>query len=267
MITCASIVMHLAPYTAFLWYITIGLELILAALVLRRKTFDNFPFFVIYVLLSALRSISLWGVYRWAGYGSRMASDVFWVTEAMQLTCRVSVCAELCWKVLGKYPKLFRYLAIEVLVTTSAGVAVYTTVDSLRVILQVTHLVLALERGIEFAIAVVLISLLLIALRYGIVLQRAPMLLVSGLCFYSFVQVVDISFVRWLADNFPLWNDIRLVSFHVALLLWILALVKKDSVPDKRPVALSAQVYNRHVDIVARQLQELNEELEESIKA
>jgi hypothetical protein len=260
--------MQLGPSESFLWYVTVSLEIILAVLVLRRRGFRSFPFFTSFVLLSTLRTFLLWVVYRWIGFRSLPTSYVAWSTQGLLLITRAAICAELCWRVLRKRPKLFWTLARDVLVAIGAGVSVYTGFDSVR---KIFHLhrpssALAVERGIELAIAVVLISLLLLAFRYKIQVQRGPFLIATGLCFYSLVQTLNNTFLDWLSGNFSWWNDFRIVAFQVALLLWIWAFASRDFDSDDQPVPVVPRLYAQHAEEVSRKLRSLDGDLEEIVR-
>lgn len=258
--------MHSVSYASSLWFATISLEVILAVLVLRRRVFANFPIFTIYVLFSTVRSLFLWGVYRWIGYQSPTAFYIYWITEALQVSGHVAVCAELCWRALRRYPGLLGYLARDVFVAACTGIFVYAAFDSVRVIFHVEQQLFAVERGVELAVSATLFFLLLIAIRYRISMQRASVLLAMGLCFYTSLQVVNITFLRWLANNFPQWNNLRVISFQIALALWIWALARKTRDSEERLVEMVPQMYEKRAKEVSGELRALDEELEEIIK-
>jgi hypothetical protein len=253
---------------SFLLYVTVGLEIILAVLVLRRRGFQNLPFFTFYVFLITLQGLFLWAVYRWLGYMSRPAFFAYWSSQTILLLSRGAVCAELCWQVLRKRPKLFWTLARDLFVTVGAGIVLYTAFDSIQKIIQLQRpsFVLAIERGFALAVAVVLICLMGVARRYSIRIQRGPLLIAAGLCFYSLVQTVNDTFLDWLRGKFSWWNDFHIVAFQVALLLWIWAFVTQDSDVHDKPVPIVPWSYAEQVVEVSRKLRSMEEELEETAR-
>jgi hypothetical protein len=258
--------MRFGASESFLLYGTVSLEIVLAVLVVRRRGFHNLPFFTFYVLLNTLQAFLLWAVYRWIGFNSLPAFYVAWSTQLLLLIARGAMCAELSWQVLRKRPKLFWNLSRDVLAVVGACVVLYGAFDSVRKIFHVPSFVFAIERGLELAIAVVLISLLLIALRYSIRIQRGPLLIAAGLCFYSLVQTVNNTFLDWLRGNFSWWNDFHIVAFQVALLLWIWAFATGDFDSDDKPVPVVPTFYAKHAEEVSQKLRSLDKDLEEIVR-
>jgi len=254
--------MQLGTSVSFLWYVTLGLDVILVALVVRRRVFRSLPFFALFVFFSTLRSFSLWAVYGWLGFSSRPAWYVAWFTQAVLLIGRGAVCAELCWHVLRRSPGLWS-VARGVLVTIGVAIAIYAGIDSLHPIFQIHYPIVPAERGLELAIAVVLISLLLVAQRYKIRIQRTSFLIVAGLCFYSLVQTLNNTFYHVLTNYFPWWNSFRIVSFHITVLLWIWAVATWYSTSDEEPLQMVPNLYEEHAEEVSRKLRSLDEDLEE----
>src|SRR5216684_2719224 len=258
--------MRLGAAESSLWYVTIGLEIILAVLVLRRRGFRSLPFFTFYVLLTAFRTLVLWAVYRWLGFVSRPAFYVFWSSQAILLFSRGTVCAELCWKILRKRPRLFWTMVRDLLVVVGACVVLYTAFDSFQKILRVPSSVLAIERGLALAIALVLIVFLRVAFRYQVRIPRGLFLIATGLCFHSLVLTVNDTFLDWLNGNFPWWNDFRLVAYHVALSLWIWAFLTRDFDSDDEPALPVPTLYAERAEEVSRKLRSLERDLEEVVR-
>jgi hypothetical protein len=269
--------MQLGSSVSLLWCLTISLDTVLAILVLRRRVFGDFPLVVLYALISPLRALVLFAVYHWTGYLSHPAFYVAWFTQALLLICRGTVCAELCRQVLQRYSGLWS-LARRVLATSVVAIAVYVAVDALRVSVPSVTLIggfgrgmLAAERGTELTISFVMLSLLLAALRYGIAIRRTPLLLVIGLCFYSLVQTINNVLLPCLdsilhqrdAGQFSWWNDFRIVSFQITLVLWILAFVSKTPAPREKAIEMVPEVYAKHAEKVSQELRTLEKELEE----
>lgn len=258
--------MRFGASESFLWYVTIGLEIILALLVLRRGAFRNLPFFTFFVLLSTLRTVLLWAVYRWLGFNSHPVAYIAWSSQAVLLIARGAVCAELSWKMLHKRPKAFRIMVRDLLVVVGAGAILYTAFDSLRKIFHIASSVVAVERGLELTIALVFLILLRVAFRYGVRINRGLFLVATGLCFNSVVQIINDTFLTWLRGEFSWWNDFHIVAFQVALLLWIWAFATRDFDPDEKPVAVVPTLYSEHAEEVSRKLKSLEEELEEIVR-
>jgi len=148
---------------------------------------------------------------------------------------------------------------------TGLIIAAYAAVDSLRSIFRIYSLIVAAERGIELAVAVVLISLLFFSSRYGIRIQRAPFLLATGLCFYSVVQTLNNTLYHGLTNYFPWWNNFRIIAFQIALFLWIVALTGPSGSDDK-PVQGVPNLYEKHAEEVSGRLRAIDKDLEEIMR-
>jgi hypothetical protein len=258
--------MKLDASVTLLWYVTISLDVILVVLLMRRRAIFSLPFFSLFVLISAVRSLLLWAVYRWIGFTSLPSQYAAWSTQAVLLMGRAAVCAELCWYVLRRNSGLWS-VARSVLVAIAVAIAAYAVVDSFRSAFSLYYLFVAAERGLELAIGVVLISLLLVTARYKIPFQRTPFLLVAGLCFYSLVQTLNnAAFYYGLAKYFPWWNSFRMVAFQLTLLVWIGAFATRDFDSDDKPVPVIPRSYAKHVEEVSQKLRSLDKDLEEIVR-
>jgi hypothetical protein len=255
--------MQVGASLSFLWYLTMLLDVVLAALLLRRRAFRSFPFFTIFIFVSIARSFALWSVYRVSGFSSRQAFKVYWITQIILLVARGAVCAELCRYVLRRYSKRFWFIARNILLTIAAGIILYAALDSLHVLFRVSSLIVAAERGLELSIALVLVALLLVALRYPIVIPRTPFLLVIGLCFYSLVQTLNNTLIHWLSGQFPAWNNFRIIAFQASLLLWILAFMGRDSDSEDKPIDIVSEAYPKYEKEISQRLRALDGDLEE----
>jgi len=261
--------MQLSSSISLLWYFTISLDIILAVLVVRRRAIYEFPFFTFFILVTTVRSVALWTVYQFAGYTSRSAFYVAWLTQALLLITRGAVCAELCWWILKPFSGLWSVVR-QVLGGIGVSIVIYAAVDSLRAAIPAASSMFGLirgipaaERGLELAIAVVLTLLLLAAIRYRIVIARTPLLLVTGLCFYSLIQTINTASPQWLNQHLPFWNSLRMVSFQLTLSLWIYAFAQGRAESVNKPVEMVPELYVEHAGIVTQKLQALDEELEE----
>jgi hypothetical protein len=257
--------MQLDASVSLLWSFTISLDVILVVLLVRRRVFHSLPFFVLFVVISTLRSLVLLATYHWFGYASVPYYNVAWSTQAVLLISRGAVCAELCWHVLQRSSGLWS-VARGVLIAIAVAIAAYAGLDSLRSMFRIHNLIAPAERGLELAIAAVLITLLLMAHRYKISIRRETLLLVTGLCFYSLVQTLNNAFYEGLTNYVPWWTSFRIVSFQLTQLVWILAFVTPESTPGNEPLVMVPNVYEEQAEEVSQRLRSLEEELEEIVR-
>src|SRR2546430_583055 len=83
----------------------------------------------------------------------------------------------------------------------------------------------ALYTVLLVAEAAILVALLAFGLRYRVALGSVERNIALGLGVYSAFQVVNNIFVeQWISKYFHWWNSMRVVSFEIAMLLWIIPL-------------------------------------------
>jgi hypothetical protein len=256
--------MQLSSSASILWFVTMGLDVVLAALIVRLRVFRKFLFFSLFIAISSARTVFLWAVYHYAGYESPLAIYAFWYSQPVLLISRGVMCAELCQFVLARYRGLWP-VAFSALLLTGGGVLIYAVTDSVRVRMTFNayRFIYALERGIELSISVSLILLLLIALRYKIRIERTPLLLVSGLCFFSLMQLLNTTLAHPLIDQWSLYSSLRVATFQLTQVVWLFALFQRNSTAEPAAVQVVPRVYREHAEKTLENLQVMEAELEE----
>jgi len=258
--------MQLATSDYLLWGLSTLLEIILCVLVVRRRLHHRLPLFFAYLVLVTIHDI-LWSwVYARWGYGSWAAWYFSWIAQAAMLLARGLVVAELCWNSLRAYRGIWA-LAWRLLCVVALLLLANAAINARGHADHINPFVWAAERGLELAVAVVLLSLLLIGRHYQIPIEPVPRMIAFGLCFYSIIQVLNNSFMgQWLGHYVPWWNGIRLVSFQIALVIWLLALRKPLPAAAPAPTLLPQSVYDEVAPEVSYRLRVLNQRLLEVLK-
>jgi hypothetical protein len=258
--------MQLTASDHLLWGLATFLELLLCVLVVWRGLHRRLPFFSAYLALAFASGILVWWAYYFLNYGSWAAWYFSWTVQGMILVARGLVIAELCRVSLRAYRGIWalawRLLcAIALFLLVSAAINAREHADHLASFVQ------AGERGLELAAAVVLLSLFLICRYYQIRIEHAPRVIAFGLCFHSLIQVLNNSFMaEWLALYVPWWNGIRLASFQVALVIWLLALRKPLPAAAPAPALLPQTVYDELSPQLNYRLRVLNQRLLEILR-
>jgi hypothetical protein len=221
-----------------LWYVSLLLELIVCSLALRRGLYRHMPVFTGYVTAVLLRGLTMYWVYHRMGYTSRMAFLSFWTTQAVLLSWRGASIGELAWTASRPYLGLRVVMkwVVAVISSTLLIIAVWFAAEAPS---QLPAFVLALERDLELTAAIILLVLLSLGLHYQVNLDRVQKLIALGLFAYSMAQVVNNAISsQWLRPYFHWWGIVRLVSFHIALVIWLIALLK----PLPQPTASEGSV-------------------------
>jgi hypothetical protein len=128
---------------------------------------------------------------------------------------------------------------------------------------------LTLERGLELNIAIVLTLFLLIANRYKIQMERVPFIIAFGLCMHSAFLILNNTLLQhWLnlGNYFSWWNNAQMVSFQVALAIWLFAL--KSPLPETQPAPtlLPRETYHLYKRLIGQRLKNLDRNIQEVMK-
>jgi len=258
--------MHLTASAFALWTLTVILEGLLCAFVVQRRLWRCLPLFSSYVFFKFLVTTGLWLVYKRFGYDSNSARYFFWSTQSLLLVSRASVCAELCWLAFKSRPGLWSYVR-RVLMAISAVILLYAAIDAYRQVSGIRGFVVTSERGLELSIAIFLTSFLIIASRYGIPMERAPFLIAIGLCLHSAFQVLNNTlFKTWLDPYFSWWRNAYMVSFQVALVIWLVALRRPLLETKPTPSLLPSGTYHSYSRVINQRLKDLDRDIQEVTK-
>lgn len=219
--------MHLNLFDNLLWGFGTALKLLLCFLVFYRRLQHRLPFFALYTVLLVAEVTLVWFVYREWGFTSRAAWYTAWSALAVVSLARAFAVAELCRTSLRDYPAVWS-LARKLLTIVAAVVVTYAAIiTALKHAARIAVFILTAERGLELSIATTLVALLAFGLRYKVSLGAVERNIALGLGFYSLFQVANNAFVdQWIGRYFHWWNSMRVISFDIALLVWIIPLRK-----------------------------------------
>ncbi|MGB7844916.1 MAG: hypothetical protein WBL63_04820 [Candidatus Acidiferrum sp.] len=202
------------------WAITTMLEVVLSFYLLRRRLNRSHPIFFSYILATILQSLVVaFAYWRW-GSQSMQSWNIFWGSQGAVVCLRWLAIAEIAREILATYSGIWR-LADRLLFLAGIGVLVYSVLSMQN---SWQWVVLNADRGVELAIAVILVSLLLFARYYRVPIAGLERYLIIGFCLYSCFWVVnDTLFARWPRSLVNLWGFLDTITFFATLMLWIRA--------------------------------------------
>lgn len=263
--------MHLTSMEYLRWSAGAGLEVVVCFLVFRRGLARRLPTFAAYLAL-LLAAEAVYGLAQTAvGSGSRVLFPIYWATQAALITARAAVVFEICWQVLRPYQGIW-ILGRPILIGIGSILVVTAVYQAGQSKPWISAVVLTAERGLELAISGVLLFALAFCRYYGVEVEPPLKWIALGLGFYSFVQVANNSIMRewplglssfWYAS---FWSWIRLSSFNMVSLLWLLALWKPLKALHPAPVLLDRETYDELSPQVTVRMRELNSRLLEMLK-
>lgn len=248
------------------WALGAFLELFALFLALRHRAFERLPFFVSYLALLVVSEAIIGLTYGLAGIQSHSAFIVYWGMQSLQLIFRAAVVFEICRASLAPYWGVWRFcrgflIAVAVLLVASAFVSAWRSGPHL------SPFVVTGERGLELAIVGILLFGLAFCRYYQIRVESHLAWIALGLGFYSAVQVMNNAVLHELsAGFFPIWSNLRMASFQIALVFWLVALRKPLPERPPAPVMLGRNAYETLAPQVNARLRELNARLLEMWK-
>ncbi len=257
--------MQLSSHSVLLGVTSSLLAVLVCSIALWRRLYLRLPLFTAYLVLLAGRDALAWWFYLDLGYTSRAASYYYWITQGILVTARAAAVAEIAWRALREYRGVWA-LAWRVLLIIALFLLLQATLDARGSRAWISPLILTAERGLELAAVGILVLLLAICRYYGIQLEPVQKMIALGLGFYSAIQVLNNSVLR-VTHYFPMWNEIRIISFQVALVIWLLALLRPLPKAVPAPALLSQSVYDELSPQVNQRLRVLNQRLLEILKS
>jgi hypothetical protein len=230
----------------------------LATLLVLRRNYRLYPAFFFYIVLALAQDFVAFLTYRQWGYNSVIAWRIFSLTLGVVICARALAVAEVCRHVLGRFRGIWA-LAWRFLLVCAAFVLLYSLIVSRH---EWTLVVSSADRGLEFAIAAVIVALLVFARNYEVDAEPADRWLAVGLCLFSCFSVInDTILERWLYQAAALWNVLDMLTYLASLLLWIWALRKALPAAATEQSFLPGSVYQTFMPEINLRLRLFNEQL------
>ncbi len=241
-----------------LWVADIAAGVVLLILVAGHRHYRAFPAFSFYLLTNS--ALSTWGFFAYHRWG--FTSPFFWWfangMQAVIICARALAVAELCKHLLARYRGIWG-LAWRVMLGSAASVLICCCVAARY---QWKLALISTERGLELAIAVVIVAVFLFVRYYGVEAKPADRSLALGFCLYSCFIVLNNTILEQLLDNYAaLWNFLGMLAYFGSLLLWTWALRQPQAEPSPEETLLPAGVYQAVAPQINFRLRLLNERL------
>jgi len=236
-----------------------ALKLVLCALVFARGLHRRLPLFSLYVALVVADDFALRWTYHHFGYTSLAAKYEYWSSLGVVLVARALAVAELCWRGLRNSVWL---IASRVLAILAFAMLVYAVIAAAINSSPAITFLLTVERSLDLGIAVILVTLLRLGLRYGVWLGKVERKVLLGFSVYSTFQIVNNTFMRQcMMRYFHWWVSASVVSFEVALLIWIAPLLRSLPPPAPPPTLFSEDESVTMLKQVLEQMRRIAEEM------
>ncbi len=255
-----------APLTVLLGVVSACLELGLLGLALYRGLHRRLPVLTGYIAAVVVReAVGFWVLARF-GWRSSAYYYLYWVSQAVFLTLRGFVVAELLHAILRPYRGVwaiarFALSGIAVFLVAYAALASATNAS------RAGGFVLAADRGMEVAVVGTLVTLLLVCRYYGVVLDRLTACVIFGLAVYSLADIVNNTILfAFLSSYKPVWSVMRRVSYDAAILIWLWPLLRPVPEQAAEQILIAPNVYQEMVPEFSGRMRELNDRLLEILQ-
>ncbi len=258
--------MLLSHFAYSIWVFATALEVLACSLAIHRGLWRRLPIFTGYLTLLVVNECIWWPAYHLLDLHAKFTFTIYWSLQAALLIARGAVIAEICWRLLRDYSGIWR-IAREALLIVGTVLVLLAVPRWNQKGPRLTLMVLSGERGLEFAVVVIMLVGLAFCRYYRIRIERPIPLILWGLCLYSAVQIVNNGLLEvWRSNYFTRWNDIRGATFQVATVLWCAALWKPLPETQSQPALLKPDVYLQVSPEMNHRLRELNQKLQEMWK-
>ena len=241
------------------WVLTTALEIALFVQLLRRKLPGSYPFFFTYLASAILQSAAVAVLYRNPDLDKMTVWKLAWGTQGIVVTFRALTLMELNRRVLSPYVGIWA-LARSLFLGIGVAVIAYDLSLSKG---QWQWLILNGVRGLELAMAAVIVTMLLFARYYRVPVNQLQRALAVGLCLYSAFYVINYSLLERVLQQYAvLWNSLGLFAFIASLLVWIGAVRRYTAVEEITvPQTIPAELYGMISSEVNTRLILLNRQL------
>ncbi len=254
---------QIAQVQQFLWAVNTAVGVFLLLLLAVRKNVRIYPAFSLYVLLNLATGVLAFFMYRVWGFTSPVSLRIAWGMQGTVIFARALAVAEVCKHLLARYRGIWA-LASRFLLVCAVRVVLYSTVASKPIWALA---VLAGDRAVELAIAVVIVGVLLFARYYHVQVNPADRSLAVGLCLYSCFCVLHNTAVENYFRRFAaFWNLLGMLAFLASLLVWTWALRKPQTETVSEAELLPQGIHQSVAPQINLRLRSLNERLSQLLK-
>jgi hypothetical protein len=241
-----------------LWTVIFFSKAGLVALLLYRRNHRFFPFLFIYAFLNFLQSIAIFESYRIWGFDSNAAMGVAWGTQGLVTFARGVAVAEICHRILAKFRGIWG-LAWRLLLAAAAFISFYAWAVSRG---SWPFAILNLDRGLELAMATVIVFLFVFARHYEVGVESDVRTAAIGFFLYSCFRVLNDTILEgWLHRYATLWNLLGTLSFLASMLLWSWAFRRTQPATAFATERVPEDLYRTLAPEINARLRELNEQL------
>ena len=222
------------------WALSLLGQCILLILLFSNRNYRLYPYFTGYNIANLVQAACLLFSYRMWGHMAMASYQIYWSTQGLVLLVKALALSELSKKFLGHYRGIWalawRFLAAWALVILTYSFLVANWRWQIAVLIA--------DRGLELAIAGVVVFLFLFSHYYKVSVSRPDRSLAAGFCLYSCTVVINNTLIERFLHRYSVWWNIPLLLlFCVSVLIWIRALRAPVLHPTEQPALVDPALY------------------------
>lgn len=246
-----------------IWACSISVQVILLILLLLKGNFQKLQLFATYTILNLCESGFIFVLIVIFGTNNPTFRDWSWIAECVTLFAQALATMESLRLTIKPYPGIWG-LGWRALAATSTLVLAIVALTSRGH--GPSEVWFEINRGYHLTFATALIACLLLIRYYSIRVPRAYKLILGGFCLNSCIEVLINTFVQVLFHkgfqvHQTAWQSLTMLSFVVALGIWIVALWKPLPAEERQIAPPTDSAYAQLSPEINAHLSQLNEKL------
>jgi hypothetical protein len=240
------------------WALSLLAQCTLLILLFSNRNYRLYPYFTAYNLANLVQAACVMFSYRVWGHLAMASYEIYWSTQGLVLLAKALALSELSKKFLGYYRGIWalawRFLAACALVILTYSILVANWRWQIAVLVA--------DRGLELAIAGVVVFLFLFSRYYKVSVSSPDRSLAAGFCLYTCTVVLSNTLIeRFLHRYSAWWNIPLLLLFCVSVLIWIRALRAPVLHTTEQPALVDAALYWQLSPQINLRLRGINDQL------
>ena len=231
-----------------IWYIPLGLLLVLLGLMLRNRAYRTWPWFFAYVAFAVAA-----GVARFAVHNHRHPFYLtYWISDAGHAILGALAMYEILRKVLrGLAGIWWTHLIFPAVVAVGVGLSLWRARLVPPQVQGLLACIVVGEIAVRFVEIFVFIGLVGFIALFGFRWRQYPLGIAAGFGLYSTVALLITTKLSDIGIRFTFsWGVISLVAYSLTVLIWI----SFFSVPEKEQPPLDPKVAKHYIALLERYL-------------
>jgi hypothetical protein len=231
-----------------IWYIPLGLLLVLLGLMLRNRAYRTWPWFFAYVAFAVAA-----GVARFAVHNHRHPFYLtYWISDAGHAILGALAMYEILRKVLrGLAGIWWTHLIFPTLVAIGVGLSLWRAQLVPPQVQGLLACIVVGEIAVRFVQILVFVGLVGFIALFGFRWRQYPLGIAAGFGLYSMVALLITTKLSDIGTRFTFsWGVISLVAYSLTVLIWI----GFFRVPQKEQPPLDPKVAKHYIALLERYL-------------